>query len=120
MCGDHHFFRQTRIRGETKAMSLTKLPKAWMLLLAAAFAAGIGQHACRIEAGPGLELNSDVSRLTEAAAKYYAALRPRPEDMKWRQIPWLTDLGTGIRTAKEEGRPLLIWTSQQSHPLERC
>jgi hypothetical protein len=107
-------YGQRKIRGGTKAMSLTKLPKSRLFLLAAAFAAGAGP----IEAGP--EFKSDVSRLTGDAAKFHAALRPRPEDMKWRQIPWLTDLGAGIRMAKEEGRPLLIWTSQQSHPLERC
>jgi hypothetical protein len=62
----------------------------------------------------------DVSRLSEGAAKRYAAIKPRPEEVKWRQIPWLTDLNKAIQVAKEEKRPLLMWTGQQSHPLERC
>jgi hypothetical protein len=62
----------------------------------------------------------DVSRLPADAAKAYAAIKPRPEELKFRQIPWLTDLNKGIQVAKAERRPLLIWTGQQSHPLERC
>jgi hypothetical protein len=67
-----------------------------------------------------LSFKADVRRLPEDAAKRYAAIKPRPEEVKWRQIPWLVDLNKGIQIAKEEKRPLLIWTGQQSHPLERC
>jgi len=62
----------------------------------------------------------DVSRLPPDVARAYAAIKPRPEELKFRQIPWLTDLNKGIQVAKAERRPLLIWTGQQSHPLERC
>ena len=62
----------------------------------------------------------DLSRLSKDAAQRYAAIKPRPDELKFRQIPWLTDLNKGIQVAKEEKRPLLIWTGQQSHPLERC
>jgi hypothetical protein len=61
----------------------------------------------------------DVNRLPAAAAQLYrdVALFPRP--MKYREIPWLLDLDEGIRVAKEEKRPVLIWTSGDD-PLERC
>lgn len=62
---------------------------------------------------------TDETRLTGDAAKLHAALKARPEEMKWRKVPWLLDLNEGLRVAKEEKRPLLLWTSQQSHPLER-
>ena len=68
----------------------------------------------------GMAHKEDVSRLPRDAAQRYAAIKPRPEELKFRRIPWLTDLNKGIQVAKEEKRPLLIWTGQQSHPLERC
>ena len=46
-------------------------------------------------------------------------VKPRPGEYKWRQIPWLLDLGEGIRLAREEKRPLLLWVSGDD-PLERC
>ncbi len=113
-------------------MFLTKLRTARVLLLAAGgLTAGVGGYSSRVgaEEKPGLpqaearhvpNWTPDVSRLPETAAKYYAAIKPRPEEQRWRRIPWLTDLSVAIRVAKEEHRPLLIWTSQQSHPLERC
>jgi hypothetical protein len=61
----------------------------------------------------------DVARLPENVAKLYGVVKPRPEEVKWRKIPWLVDLNEGIRIAKDEKRPLLIYVSQQSHPLER-
>jgi hypothetical protein len=47
------------------------------------------------------------------------ALRPAPEFLRWRQIPWMTDLVAAQRTAKEEKRPLLIWASGDE-PFGRC
>lgn len=46
-------------------------------------------------------------------------IKPRPGEYKWQQIPWLVDLGEGIRLAREEKRPLLLWVSGDD-PLERC
>ncbi len=46
-------------------------------------------------------------------------IKPRPGEFKWQQIPWLVDLGEGIRLAREEKRPLLLWVSGDD-PLERC
>jgi hypothetical protein len=47
------------------------------------------------------------------------ALRPAPELLRWRQIPWMTDLVAAQRTAKEEKRLLLIWASGDE-PFGRC
>jgi hypothetical protein len=41
------------------------------------------------------------------------------EFLRWQEIPWLTDLNEGIRVARAEKRPLLIWASGDD-PLERC
>jgi hypothetical protein len=45
--------------------------------------------------------------------------RPPAEFLRWQSIPWLTDLGEGLRVARQEKRPLLVWASGDD-PLERC
>ena len=63
---------------------------------------------------------SDVRRLPAEAARLYACVKqPHPGELKWQQIPWLTDLREGIRLAKEEKRPLLLFVSGDD-PLEKC
>ena len=62
----------------------------------------------------------DVARLPAAAAGFYADTTLFPQPTKWRDaIPWLLDLKAGIQAAREEKRPILIWTSGDD-PLERC
>jgi hypothetical protein len=64
-------------------------------------------------------LKSDVSRLPRDAAQLYTDTKLFPREPKWQRIPWLPDLNEGMRLAKEEKRPLLLWTSGDD-PLERC
>jgi hypothetical protein len=40
---------------------------------------------------------------------FQAFLRPRPEEEKWLQIPWLTDLWEARKKAAAEGKPILLW-----------
>ncbi len=61
----------------------------------------------------------DLSRLPAAAAQLYRDTTLFPQKMKYRDIPWLLDLEKGIQLAKQEKRPVLIWTSGDD-PLERC
>jgi hypothetical protein len=42
-------------------------------------------------------------------AKFHAFLRPRPEEEKWLQIPWMTDLWEARKKAAAEGKPILLW-----------
>ena len=53
----------------------------------------------------------DMSLLPKAAAQLddETTLFPRPT--KWLRVPWLLDLNDGIRTAKAESRPILIWVN---------
>lgn len=55
----------------------------------------------------------------EAARMYSFVKKPRAGELQWQQIPWLVDLAEGIRLAKEENRPLLLWVSGDD-PLEKC
>ncbi len=62
----------------------------------------------------------DVARLPAPAARLYAETTQFPRPTKWRDAtPWVLDLDEGIRLAKAEKRPLLLWTSGDD-PLERC
>ena len=45
--------------------------------------------------------------------------RPLPGELRWQQIPWLVDLEEGIRRARAEDRPLLLFVSGDE-PLGRC
>ena len=45
-----------------------------------------------------------------------ALVRPRPEDLRWLQIPWVTDLWEGRRRAAREGRPIFLW-AMNGNPL---
>lgn len=47
------------------------------------------------------------------------ALRPDPRRLKWQRIPWMTNLAEGLKVAKQEGRPVFLWGSDDE-PLERC
>lgn len=45
----------------------------------------------------------------ENFAKFHAFIRPRPDEEKWLQIPWLTDLWAARTKAAAEGKPILLW-----------
>ena len=51
--------------------------------------------------------------------KLAAVIKPRPDENKWQQIPWVTDVNEGLRQARAEGRPLLLWTIL-GEPLDEC
>ena len=46
-------------------------------------------------------------------------IKPSAEANKWQQIPWLRDVTEGRKLAKEEKRPLLLWTVF-GEPLDEC
>ena len=74
--------------------------------------------AARADSRPGIP-HPDVARLPKETARLYADTTLFPRPTKWLQVPWLLDLNEGLRVAKAEGRPVLIWVSGDD-PLERC
>jgi hypothetical protein len=52
----------------------------------------------------------------EAFERFHQAIQPRPEEVRWRQIPWETDLWEARRRAREAGKPILLW-AMNGHPL---
>ncbi len=47
-----------------------------------------------------------------------AAIKPRPDELKWQKIPWVLDLAKGQRLALAERRPIFLWAIADA-PLER-
>ena len=43
-------------------------------------------------------------------------VRPKPEESKWLEIPWQTDLWDGRRLAMAEGKPIFLW-AMNGNPL---
>lgn len=57
-------------------------------------------------------ISGDVSRRA-------ALIRPTAEEMRWKEIPWITSLAEAQKVAAKERRPLFIWTDDDD-PLDRC
>ena len=55
----------------------------------------------------------------DGLTKLAAVIKPRPDENRWQQIPWVTDVNEGLRQAKAERRPLLLWTIL-GEPLDEC
>ena len=55
----------------------------------------------------------------QALARRAAVIKPAPEELRWQQIPWVTDLAEGQRLAQAERRPIFLWVTGDD-PLERC
>ena len=85
---------------------------------AAAFLSLAVAVAARADSRPG-GTHPDVPRLPPEAAQLYAETTLFPRPTKWLEVPWLLDLNEGIRVARAENRPVLIWVSGDD-PLERC
>ena len=45
-----------------------------------------------------------------------AFIRPRPGEVRWRTIPWRTDLREACRLAEQEGKPIFLW-AMNGNPL---
>jgi hypothetical protein len=45
-----------------------------------------------------------------------AAIRPTPDETRWREIPWQTDLRDACRLAAESGKPVFLW-AMNGNPL---
>ena len=51
-------------------------------------------------------------------------IRPNSGDLRWQQLPWLTDPAEALKQARSENRPLFVWLAggrdRDGNPLERC
>ena len=93
---------------------------AGVVTLLSGAAAGVVATGADVTANRSADRNPGVDRLPADAARMYGFVKtPHPGELKWQQIPWLTDLRQGIRQARAENRPLLLFVSGDD-PLEKC
>jgi hypothetical protein len=60
------------------------------------------------------------AQTAEDLSRRAKVIKPGPEELKWRRIPWvLDDLAEAQRLALQEKRPIFLWASGDE-PLERC
>jgi hypothetical protein len=99
------------------AMVLTrrKVVKACLL------AAGLGTLALQTEVNAQAPAKDTAGKSPslEELAKLAAVVKPKPDEEKWQNIPWITDVNEGRRLAREEKRPNLLWTIL-GEPLDEC
>ncbi len=43
-------------------------------------------------------------------------IKPAPEESRWREIPWQTDIRDACRLAAETGKPIFLW-AMNGNPL---
>jgi len=55
----------------------------------------------------------------EELTRRAAVIKPGPDENRWQQVPWVTDLNEGLRLARAEKRPLLLW-AVMGEPLDEC
>jgi hypothetical protein len=67
----------------------------------------------------GVLLGAEPRRADQELAKRAATIEPAPDEVRWQQIPWVTDLAEGQRLAQSERRPIFLWVTGDD-PLERC
>ena len=65
-----------------------------------------------------IETTVDPTRHLDTASfrDLIAYIRPKPEESKWLDIPWQTDLWEGRRLAMAEGKPIFLW-AMNGNPL---
>src|SRR5436190_23631100 len=104
-----------------KIMSLTRFaPGARLFLCVGILVVAAGEH------GPARQVLAQAPAQTKKPSPSAAELtrlatviRPSAEANKWQQIPWLMDVNEGRKVAKEEKRPLVLWTVF-GEPLDEC
>ena len=47
---------------------------------------------------------------------FIAYVRPKPDEIRWLDVPWQTDLWEGRRLAMQEGKPIFLW-AMNGNPL---
>lgn len=46
---------------------------------------------------------------TDGVHDLIAFIRPRSEELRWREVPWQTDLHAACRIATERDLPMFLW-----------
>ena len=52
----------------------------------------------------------------ENFAQWRDFIRPKPEEVRWQEIPWRTSLWEAAAEAQRQDKPVLLW-AMNGHPL---
>jgi hypothetical protein len=96
-------------------MSLTHFTSGMRWLLCVAVLVITGQH---MQAQAPAEAKKPLPSPAELT-KLATIIKPSAAANKWQQIPWLTDVSDAQKLAKEEKRPIFLWTVF-GEPLDEC
>jgi hypothetical protein len=62
----------------------------------------------------------DANDLVRLDDRSFDALReyilPRPDELRWQEVPWRTTFWDAVQEAQTTGRPILLW-AMNGHPL---
>lgn len=50
---------------------------------------------------------------------FHALIKPKADELRWREIPWLTSLQQAVTKAAAENKPILLFEAADGHPLGR-
>jgi hypothetical protein len=68
-------------------------------------------------------VSADETTVSEISADEFprllAAIKPQPNESRWREIPWLTNVTEARAKAIAEDKPLVIFTAADGSPLSR-
>jgi len=60
--------------------------------------------------------STDIQLDDASFRKVIDTIRPRPDETRWREIPWQTDIRDACRLAAETGKPVFLW-AMNGNPL---
>ena len=70
-------------------------------------------------AAPPASAHPKITRSTKLTEETYPAileaLRNLPVESHWKEIPWRPNFGEGIKDARQEDKPILLWV-MNGHP----
>src|SRR5690348_10735939 len=94
---------------------LRTIPRGAVMRVSPCLAALVGL--CLLTPGAGAQ--DALRNYAETLRARAALVKQTPGQLRWQEIPWLTDLGEALQLARKERRPLLLWTTGDD-PLGRC
>src|SRR5262249_1173374 len=96
-------------------MSLTNCVSGVRWLLCVALLVITGRHTQAQTPAEAKKPPPSPAELTQLAT----ITKPSAAANKWQQIPWLTDVNDARQLAREEKRPIFLWTVF-GEPLDEC
>ena len=90
-------------------LALTAISVVWLSAL------GVAQDAAP-KMAPSLELGPPPVVNAATMDSWRKQIIPDQDDLRWRDIPWRSELGAAAREAGELSKPILLW-AMNGHPL---